>query len=252
MLSFFGLLFFLPAAFAFQVFLDAGHGGQDRGASYGKIVEKTIALSVTKRVGQLLEQHSGIQVTYSRTTDVYRSLQQRVSMANKDHPNLFLSIHVNASPDRRACGPDIYFQNVLDPDQETLFLANLENQNLRDASNSRPSEHYVKDPDVNAIIDDLERDHRIQLSSIFSEDLHKYWDGDYAVSSSQDIRQAPFYVISNVNAPAALLELGYLTNPIEGPLLTKAAYQNKIAKGIVNAIIKYKDVVDKRSQQSLD
>ncbi len=259
MLSFFGLIFIVQSAFAFQVFLDPGHGGHDQGTSRGKVTEASITLKVVKKIGADLSADPDIHVAYSRTSDVYRSLEQRVRMADRTHPNLFLSVHVNSSSDSAAGGQEIYFQNVLDPDEESLFLANLENRSTNDQSgapdptigSATPAAPVVKNPDVNAILADLERNRDIRLSAVFAQQLHKNWTGD-SVLRRRFIRQAPFYVISNVNAPAALIEIGYLTNPTEARLLMSPSYQEKMARGIARAIIKFKELVDKPIQPSLN
>ncbi len=240
-------IFFAQPVFAFQVFLDAGHGGQDQGASRGKITEAAITLKVVKRIGSDLSTHPDIHVSYTRTSNVYRSLEERVQLANRAHPDLFLSVHANSSSDPSARGQEIYFQNVLDPDQKSLFLANLENQNMHGTNNSAGA----TGGDVNAILADLTHSRNIHLSGLFAEKLHKDWQGD-SVIRRRSIRQAPFFVISNVDAPAALIEIGYITNPTEAHLLTTNRYQEKIARGITNAIIQFKELVDNPVRPSLN
>lgn len=78
-----------------KIWLDAGHGGSDSGASYGGLVEKTLNLTTTMKTKQVLERH-GIQVGMSRTSDVTMSLQARTDAANRWGANYFVSIHHNA------------------------------------------------------------------------------------------------------------------------------------------------------------
>jgi N-acetylmuramoyl-L-alanine amidase len=247
------------------VTLDAGHGGEDRGASRGDINEAAITLSVVKQVANALKSEPDIKVSFTRTDDTYCSLEDRVQIVNREHPDVFISIHVNSSKDASARGQEIYFQNQLDADDEALFLANLENDNPKREANptgrkagaeSVPrvatfGEKTIRNPDVKAIVEDLERNFRLRMSGVLTEKLHENWAGD-SVIRKHSIRQAPFYVISNVHSPAALVEIGYLTNPSEARRLIDPAYQKKIARGIADAVMKYKEVIDKRTKQHLN
>lgn len=77
------------------VFLDAGHGGSDPGASGNGLTEKSLTLDIAKRVQKLLESN-GFIVIMSRTTDKYLSLSERTNQANKANADIFVSIHINA------------------------------------------------------------------------------------------------------------------------------------------------------------
>ncbi len=79
------------------VVLDAGHGGPNPGAVYGNRQEKDDALALTLAVGQILE-NSGVDVYYTRTTDVYESPYQKAQEANATGADFFVSIHRNSSP----------------------------------------------------------------------------------------------------------------------------------------------------------
>ena len=79
----------------FTVFLDAGHGGKDRGAQTSDIYEKDINLQIVQKVKNLLEQN-GYQVAVSRDSDTQVSLEDRVSLAEKANADVFVSIHQNS------------------------------------------------------------------------------------------------------------------------------------------------------------
>ena len=89
-------LFFLSELQAqqskFKVVIDAGHGGHDPGASYYGFKEKEIALNITLLAGAILEKNSGIDVIYTRKTDVFLELHRRAAIANKANADLFVSI----------------------------------------------------------------------------------------------------------------------------------------------------------------
>lgn len=84
--------------------IDPGHGGSDSGAEYqnnsskSKYMEKTYTLAVAKQLAQQLKA-SGAQVLMTRTTDKDVGLKERVRMAENDHVDCFISLHLNSSPD---------------------------------------------------------------------------------------------------------------------------------------------------------
>lgn len=79
------------------VMLDAGHGGYDSGAVFGERYEKNDTLNLVLAVGTILE-NSGVDVLYSRTTDVYQSPNEKAGIANRSDADYFISIHRNSSP----------------------------------------------------------------------------------------------------------------------------------------------------------
>lgn len=79
------------------VVLDAGHGGPNPGATYNGRQEKDDALNLTLAIGKILEE-SGVEVYYTRTTDVFESPYQKAQEANATGADFFVSIHRNSSP----------------------------------------------------------------------------------------------------------------------------------------------------------
>lgn len=80
-----------------KVIIDAGHGGSDGGAVYNDRLEKEDNLRIALAVGELLEQ-SGLDVEYTRVTDVYDSPTEKARIANQSGADYFVSIHRNSSP----------------------------------------------------------------------------------------------------------------------------------------------------------
>ena len=81
----------------YSIMLDAGHGGRDPGAVYNGRQEKDDTLALTLAVGEIL-QGRGIDVLYTRTTDVYESPYQKAMEANEAGADFFVSIHRNSYP----------------------------------------------------------------------------------------------------------------------------------------------------------
>lgn len=93
-----------------KVCIDAGHGGKDSGALLGKRYEKDDVLKIAKRLGKVL-MANGVDVYYTRTTDVYESPSTKAKEGNQTGADLFVSIHRNASSNKKANGTEVLVYN---------------------------------------------------------------------------------------------------------------------------------------------
>jgi N-acetylmuramoyl-L-alanine amidase len=240
----------LLISFAFsaplKVLIDPGHGGTDTGAVYGAARESEISLKVAVELKKLIDQSQFFRASLTRTKEINISLQERVNMAELENADLFLSLHANASPDPRARGFELYFQNHLPPDEETLYLANTENQVLQE--DSAQASTISKRGDVTAILEDLKRHKRMQESFRLSKNLLKAW----GLRNSSAIRQAPFFVISKTNIPSVLVEMGYLTHAADAQKLIRPEFQKEIAKKIFQGLVNYKEALSQSATERLD
>ena len=80
-----------------RIAIDAGHGGYDNGATYQGRREKEDNLDIALAVGEILEKN-GVEVVYTRVTDVYDSPVRKAQIANEAGADFFVSIHRNSSP----------------------------------------------------------------------------------------------------------------------------------------------------------
>jgi N-acetylmuramoyl-L-alanine amidase len=233
---------------ALQVMIDPGHGGIDSGTFHSGIQEKDLVLKVADYLKTLLADNPQFSVQMTREKDQHLSLQDRVKKAEKAQADLFISLHANSNPDKRVKGIELYFQNSLPPDEESLVLAEQENQteiagpdNKHHASTEAPS----KKGDILAIVDDLHRQYRAKSSLKMTQFLSTDWP-------HSAIRQAPFYVVSKTTMPAVLVEVGFLSHPDESKKLNTPKYQQEIARKIYKAVLQYKEMMDKIEGQALE
>ena len=248
-ISFVLLLLALPASSnaAFRVLIDPGHGGSDNGAVHSHLREADVVLDISLRLQKLLEATPGIEVSLSRTTDLLVTLPDRVKKAKSAHADLLLSLHANAAPGETAQGLEFFFQNSLPADEDALYLADLENQSATelvtaDLSNTRRG-------DVNAIIEDLHRQARMQSSLKFSEALARQWQGRGIKHLA--IKQAPLYVVNHATQPSVLVEVGFLTHPVESKKLAQAAYRNELALHLRDAVLEYRSQIQPLGPRAL-
>lgn len=95
------------------IVIDAGHGGNDFGATYGEILEKNISLSVAQEIRKINESQDKYEVILTRDSDSAPTLAERTDLINKLNPEMVISLHVNSSPqkERSDNGFEVYVQN---------------------------------------------------------------------------------------------------------------------------------------------
>ena len=109
----------------YSIMLDAGHGGRDPGAVYKERKEKDDTLRLTLAVGEILEAH-GLDVQYTRTTDVYESPYQKAMEANNAGVDFFVSIHRNSFPsDNAVSGVELKMAENINEQLEDIGFVNL-------------------------------------------------------------------------------------------------------------------------------
>lgn len=108
-----------------KIYLDAGHGGNDSGASGNGIFEKNINLAVTKKIEAILKaNYENVEIMQTRTTDIFLSLDARTDKANNWGADCFVAIHVNSSPTASAKGWESFIYNN-SPNARTISFQNI-------------------------------------------------------------------------------------------------------------------------------
>jgi len=186
------------------IVIDPGHGGPDGGAGDEEVLEKDVALDVSLKIRDYL-QEQGALVIMTREEDKdlagddvkgYRNrkvadLKERLNMINSSDADLFLSIHLNAIPSSKWSGA------------QTFFSPQLEDNEI--------AAKFIQDE----LIDNLENTTRKAkpLNSV--------------------------YILKYAKKPGALVEIGFLSNPAEKKNLMDKEYQNKIAASIYKGVNRY-------------
>lgn len=216
------------------IVIDAGHGGKDAGALGNGMYEKNVVLQVALKTGKIL-QNLGYKVYFTRTKDKFINLRNRTKFANDKVADIFISIHANAAPNRKSAkitqGIETFF---LSParSERSMNAAALENK-----SDIEEMNHFSKMTFLNF----LNRE-KIIASNKLAIDLQQNLLSNtrkFFKVSDGGVREAPFWVLVGALMPAVLVEIGYITHPVEGKRLQNEKYQDALAHGIADGVVEY-------------
>jgi len=215
-----------------RVIIDPGHGGHDPGAtSHNGLQEKDLVLDISRRVAKFLETQGNYEVILTRNDDVFIPLEERTAIANSQGADLFVSIHANASRNRRARGLETYYLNLA-TSPEAEETAARENA----VSTRRMTE-------LEELLSQIMNNSKIAESREFAHHVHQSMVKRAVESDrhSRDlgVKTAPFYVLLGANMPSVLIEVSFLSNSDDATLLSSGDFRHKIAESIVEGITTY-------------
>jgi N-acetylmuramoyl-L-alanine amidase len=228
----------LQPARARVVAVDAGHGGADHGARAASgLLEKDVVLGVSLALAAELRKR-GHRVILTRDGDAFVDLARRTDIANAARADLFVSIHANFSPARRASGPETYFLSLEASDEEARRVALVENEVFGNAA-------AVDDGGdvVGTVLGDLIRTEHLRASSALAARVQHALSGLGA--SGRGVKQAPFVVLMGANMPAVLVEIGFLSNPGDASRLAQRAHRKRVAQAIADAVSGFADAPER-------
>lgn len=240
------------------VVIDPGHGGKDPGA-LGKTRatdEKHVVLSVAKKLGSKIQAaYPDVKVIYTRSSDVFIELKERANVAKRNKADLFISIHCNSVGNTKAYGASAYIlgpkstrnpQNTSDYFEKSQSVAQRENSvMLLEEDYKTTYQDFKPDSPESVISNNLLWMANYENSLLFAAEYDAYiHKAPYRESNYTGIHQDVFYLLWATNMPAALLEIGFISNPGDYALMSTADGQEKIAQSIFNAFSNYKTKFD--------
>lgn len=222
------------------VVIDPGHGGEDPGAvGSRKTLEKDVVFKVGEKAIYLLNQQKEVKAFLTRKGDYFIPLEERVRMAREYGADLFVSLHADGSFNPQVRGSSVYCLSLSGAsDQAAKLLADKENMsNILGGAFLRPAS-LSKDPNLNQILLDLMQNNSMKESFRFAELVLNETKETHPLKFP-NYRQANFIVLRAPDIPSVLVELAFITNKEDERLLSQSVFQEKIAKNLVNAILKY-------------
>jgi N-acetylmuramoyl-L-alanine amidase len=214
------------------VMLDPGHGGKDPGATGPTgLQEKDVVLAIGRMVREKLSRFPEYDIRMTRETDVFIPLEERTAMANQAGAGIFVSLHINASRNRRAEGISTYVLSRA-TDREALELAAREN-----------GVTVQKLSEVKFIIDDLStygrKKESLKLAKTVNDAIVRNISTRHGPVHDLGLKQAPFYVLVGARMTAVLVETSFISNRSEESRLRRREYLETIADSVVEAIRYY-------------
>lgn len=215
-----------------KVALDPGHGGEDTGTiGPTGLREKDVVLDIALRLRDLLVNRLGVEVIMTREDDRFVPLEERTAIANERGADLFVSIHANASRNRRAAGIETY---VLDFARSEAEIEVASRENATAQRNIRELEDLLRKitlTDYNRESRDLAQLVQANLVQSLHRNGHRYPD--------RGVKQAPFIVLIGSNMPSILTEVGFLSHRETERLFRKEETRQLVAEGLFEGITRY-------------
>lgn len=235
-----------PLGRAFTIVIDAGHGGKDSGALGSIVKEKDIALKLALRLGQYIQEYMpSVRVLYTRTTDRFIPLHERIALANSNHADLFFSIHCNSMLTRSTTvsGTETYVMG-LHRVTENLNVAKRENKAvLLEKDYVQNYAGYNPYSSEGHIMLSMYQNAYLSQSLLLAEKVEKQFTHT-AKRKSRGVKQAGFLVLRAATMPSVLVETGFLSNSIEENYLNSEKGQVYTASAMYRAVKEYKSTVE--------
>jgi N-acetylmuramoyl-L-alanine amidase len=218
------------------IVVDAGHGGEDPGAlgRHGSR-EKEVKLTIARRLKALIDAEPNMRAILTRDGDYYLALAERVEKARKLRADLFVSIHADSFVRKDARGSSVFALSERRATSEAArWLARKENEaDLIGGVNLD-----VKDKYLAQTLLDLSQTATIDHSLRLGDSVLKRLASVNTLHRGR-VEQASFAVLKAPDVPSILVETAFISNPQEEKRLNDEAYQDKLARAILEGIKDY-------------
>ena len=233
----------------FTLVIDAGHGGHDAGAVGSITKEKTINLNVALAFGKLVENNCpDVKVVYTRKTDVFVPLHTRADIANRNKADLFISIHTNALPKGRISRGMETYTLGMHRAADNLDVAKRENSViLIEKDYKQRYQGFDPNSSESYIMFEFIQDHNMAQSVELAKFVQQRTCSS-AGRQNKGVKQAGFLVLRETSMPSCLIELGFISTPDEEQFLHSSAGVSRLASGIYQAFVDYKQKHHRSSQ----
>lgn len=214
------------------VVIDPGHGGEELGTQGAKgTLEKDVTLSVARRLRTLIESRLGAKVFLTREDDRTVPLDDRSAFANNHRADVFLSIHANSAVRPALKGAEVYFLTVERADAEARKRAGDQATTLPALGGGSR--------EIDLVLWETAQARYLEQSAALAGFVEQALAGRVQMSP-RAVQQGPFRVLVGANMPAALVEIGYLSNAEQETELASGTYQDQVAQALLEALISFR------------
>jgi N-acetylmuramoyl-L-alanine amidase len=253
-----------------KIVLDAGHGGHDVGARGSFSAEKDLTLAIVLKLGKIInDSMKGVQVVYTRTTDVYPTLPERHEIANKANADLFISVHINSTPfhknrvlegyrtvkkGKKRYKQPIYkvtYDHVTQANGTESYVLGLHRNSQKESAIGEYSEGVTEEPGMLNENDPMTAIIVAQYAQSFlsrSVNLGTKIQSQFEKQgrASRGVLQKGLEVLAGSAMPGVLVECGYVNNPDEETYLNSERGQFEVALAIFRGIREYKWEIERQ------
>ena len=213
------------------IVIDPGHGGEDPGAiGPRKTKEKDIVLNFARTLKKMFDEKPGYQAVLTRNGDYFLPLKERTKIAEDYHADLFISIHADSNHIKQTQGASVYCLSLKGAsDEATRCLA--EKENSSDLIVGIP---FSENDDLNLTLLDLALTNNINSSLRYGALILREIEKVHSVKFEKP-KQAAFRVLKTAEMPSVLIEIGFISNPVEEKALKQTDFQNQVGQAILAA-----------------
>ena len=218
------------------VAIDAGHGGEDPGATgKSRTREKDVVLALARELKKTIDAQPGMTGVLTRDGDYYIPLRDRFEKARTHRADLFVSIHADAFKNRKVSGSSVF----------VLSRKGASSEFARRLAASENSSDLVggvtlndKDEMLASVLLDLSQSATMEASNAVADSVF----GSLRVlgkTHKNHVEHANFMVLKSPDVPSILVETAFISNPSEEKRLKDPAWQRRTARVITDGIQDY-------------
>ncbi|NOI93234.1 LysM peptidoglycan-binding domain-containing protein [Vibrio splendidus] len=222
------------------IVIDPGHGGEDPGSiGPSRKYEKNATLSISRKLAAQLNAVPGIKTRLTRNADYFVNLNRRVAIARENEAHLFISIHADAFTTPQPRGGSVFVLNTRRANTEiSRWIENKEKQSELLGGSGAAFTGNTDDKNVNQTLLDLQFSHSqkegYKLATTILSEMGKV----AKLHNSKPINTS-LAVLRSPQIPSVLVETGFISNPTEEKLLFQRSHQDKLARAVTKAVVKY-------------
>ncbi|KAA8666260.1 N-acetylmuramoyl-L-alanine amidase [Vibrio gigantis] len=222
------------------IVIDPGHGGEDPGSiGPSRKYEKNATLSISRKLAAQLNAVPGIKTRLTRNADYFVNLNRRVAIARENEAHLLISIHADAFTTPQPRGGSVFVLNTRRANTEiSRWIENKEKQSELLGGSGAAFTGNIDDKNVNQTLLDLQFSHSqkegYKLATAILSEMGKV----AKLHNSKPINTS-LAVLRSPQIPSVLVETGFISNPTEEKLLFQRSHQDKLARAVTKAVVKY-------------
>lgn len=221
------------------VVVDPGHGGNNNGAlGFNGIYEKKIVLDIAVKIKEKLAAQTDSTAELTRVADESVALERRIAFANELQADLFISLHCNSSFSQKPKGIETYVLSEKALAEESAKLS-------RQVVTPRGLYASAADPAAAAVVKEMLQFAAHRDAMGFANEVQQHLSRSTR-AIDRGVKELPIIILRGAEMPGVVIEVGFISNPVEARNLSKSKYQNLVAQAIVNAIIRYDGTLSRK------